>query len=461
MPPHEVTLRGLLAQAGDLSASLLHGVESSVALQVAAQGTGFENREDLRDRSVLIATEDQLTTAIALIELDGIAARMILCPPGLEEEHLAIIVRQAEVDAIVCSGDRSGLSRLGRRVVTYAGPSRADDRSPPPTRETEWVLTTSGTTGAPKLVAHTLGGLVGAIAPPAPGAQPTVWATFYDIRRYGGLQIFLRAVVGGATMIFSDANEPLDAHLRRLARYGVTHVSGTPSHWRRVLMSPQRALIAPEYVRLSGEIADQALLNALKEAFRPVGGVSHAYASTEAGVAFNVTDGLEGFPVSFVTASSGCKVEMEIVDGSLRIRSQRTARNYIGIAEQLHDERGFVDTGDIVEQRGNRYHFSGRRGGIINVGGMKVHPEEVEAVINAHPRVRMSRVSARKNPITGALVQAEIVLNTDAQSKDAAIAQEIAALCRANLPPHKIPSRIIVVGQLGVTSGGKLARPND
>jgi acyl-coenzyme A synthetase/AMP-(fatty) acid ligase len=140
-------------------------------------------------------------------------------------------------------------------------------------RETEWVLTTSGTTGAPKLVAHTLRGLVGAIAPPDRGAQPSVWATFYDIRRYGGLQIFLRAIVGGASMVFSDANEPLDEQMRRLARCGVTHISGTPSRWRRALMSPERALIAPQYVRLSGEIADQALLNALKEAFRPAGGV--------------------------------------------------------------------------------------------------------------------------------------------------------------------------------------------
>ena len=114
----------------------------------------------------------------------------------------------------------------------------------------------------------------------------------------------------------------------------------------------------------------------------------------------------------------------------------------------------------MVEQRGERYYFVDRRGGIINVGGLKVHPEEIEAVINAHPRVRMSRVSARKNPITGALVQADIVLNVDQRSKDEAIAHEISALCRANLPPHKVPSRITVVDQLAVTSGGKLARPN-
>ena len=57
----------------------------------------------------------------------------------------------------------------------------------------------------------------------------------------------------------------------------------------------------------------------------------------------------------------------------------------------LTDADGFVDSGDIVELRGDRYYFVGRRGGIINIGGLKVHPEEIEAVINRHPDVRMSR----------------------------------------------------------------------
>ena len=59
---------------------------------------------------------------------------------------------------------------------------------------------------------------------------------------------------------------------------------------------------------------------------------------------------------------------------------------------------GFVDTGDMLELRGDRYYFVGRRDGMINVGGMKVHPEEVEAVINRHPLVRMSLVRTKKNP---------------------------------------------------------------
>jgi acyl-coenzyme A synthetase/AMP-(fatty) acid ligase len=453
----EVTLRGFLAQAGDISASMLHGASGSVLLETAARCTGFANREGLSGRSVLIATEDQLTTALVLIELDGVARRMILCPPGLDEEHLAGIVRQAEVDTIICDADDSSFRNFGPRVIPYSAPSVPNTAGSEASGETEWVLTTSGTTGAPKLVAHSLRGLVGAIVPAASRVQPTVWATFYDIRRYGGLQIFLRAIVGGASMIFSHADEPLDQYLRRLARCGVTHISGTPSHWRRVLMSPERSLITPDYVRLSGEIADQPLLDALKKAFAPAS-VSHAYASTEAGVTFNVVDGLEGFPVSFVSQSGGSAVEMKIVEGSLRIRSDRTARAYLGTAEQLHDGDGFVDTSDMIEQRGDRFYFVGRRGGIINVGGLKVHPEEVESVINKHPAVRMSRVSARKNPITGALVQAEIVVND--RAAEGGLTNEISALCRENLPPHKVPSRIMVVDQLAVTSGGKLARTN-
>jgi acyl-CoA synthetase (AMP-forming)/AMP-acid ligase II len=91
----------------------------------------------------------------------------------------------------------------------------------------------------------------------------------------------------------------------------------------------------------------------------------------------------------------------------VRIRSHRTAHAYIGThAPPLADADGFVDTGDMVELRGERYHFVGRRGGVINIGGLKVHPEEVETVINRHESVRMSRARSRRSPITSAIVVA-------------------------------------------------------
>src|SRR5207244_993907 len=126
-----------------------------------------------------------------------------------------------------------------------------------------------------------------------------VWGTFYDIRRYGGLQIFFRAILCDASLVLSSAQESVGAHLQRLAARGVTHLSGTPSHWRRTLMSPSAGTISPRYVRLSGEIADQATLDALRATF-PRAGIGHAYASTEAGVAFAVDDAREGFPASMI-----------------------------------------------------------------------------------------------------------------------------------------------------------------
>jgi len=410
--------------------------------------------------SVLIATASQLTAALALIELDGVARRLLVLPPDVDPDHLGALIAGAEIDAIVTDGSvPPQLTALPVRVVCT--PRIAPLAAPPRTCErTEWVLLTSGTTGVPKMVAHSVAGLTAAIAPRV-SADPVVWGTFYDIRRYGGLQIFLRAVLGGASLVLSSAGEPVAEHLSRLARHGVTHLSGTPSHWRRALMSPEIGKIAPRYVRLSGEIADQAVLDALRTAF-PHAAIGHAYASTEAGVVFAVDDGRAGFPAAFLEGARN-GVEVKIVDGVLCIRSPGAASRYIGAGAQtpaLHDGDGFVDSGDMVERHGDRYFFVGRKGGIINIGGLKVHPEEVEAVINGHPRVRMSLVRPKRSPFTGAVVVADIVLTAPSAAADdeAKLCDDILKLCRGALPRHKVPAAISFVPALAVATTGKLAR---
>jgi len=248
-------------------------------------------------------------------------------------------------------------------------------------------------------------------------------------------------------------------HLARLGRHGVTHLLGTPTHWRRALMSPAIRKIAPRYVRLSGEVADQAILDALHDAF-PQAVVSHAFASTEAGVAFEVSDGVAGFPADWVERIRD-GVAMKVLQGSLRIRSPRTASRYIGSDAVLTDQDGFVDTGDMVELRGERYVFVGRRGGIINIGGLKVHPEEVEAVINRHPQVRMSLVRGKPSPITGSIVIADVVLKSASQGANGKLGDvegDILKLCRDSLPRHKVPAAISIVPTLDVAATGKLAR---
>jgi acyl-coenzyme A synthetase/AMP-(fatty) acid ligase len=225
------------------------------------------------------------------------------------------------------------------------------------------------------------------------------------------------------------------------------------------LMSPGANGIAPQYIRLSGEIADQAILNSL-HSFYPNSAIGHAFASTEAGVAFEVNDGLAGFPASMLGRRG--EVEMKVASDSLQIRSSRAASRYIDAESGvLSDEDGFVDTGDVVELREGRYYFLGRRNGVINVGGLKVYPEEVEAVINRHPAVRMSMVRSRKNPLTGALVSADVVLREVLKDESEPVVDfrsEILEICRQSLAPHKIPVTIRCVPALNVAAAGKLVR---
>ena len=114
----------------------------------------------------------------------------------------------------------SSLKRLAARArhSTFPFASRARRRScrceQRPRTRTEWVLLTSGTTGVPKMVVHDLPASLPP-SPQSPADGAAVWGTFYDIRRYGGLQIFLRAVFGGASLVLSSAGEPVADHLAR------------------------------------------------------------------------------------------------------------------------------------------------------------------------------------------------------------------------------------------------------
>jgi acyl-coenzyme A synthetase/AMP-(fatty) acid ligase len=425
-----------------------------------ARGTSLGGRlAELAGRSVVIATSSQLTSALALIELDGVARRLTILPPDTAADHLAALIACAEADAVVIDAGTPDHAALDLPVRVVCAPAIVPaEQLALPHVPTEWVMLTSGTSGVPKMAAHSLASLIAPIGAGRRLDGAVVWGTFYDIRRYGGLQIFLRAIIGGASLVLSCAGEPIADHLDRLGRCGVTHLSGTPSHWRRALMSPEIGKISPRYVRLSGEIADQAILDSLRATF-PEATIGHAYASTEAGVAFEVDDGRAGFPAD-VLDNDRDGVELELVDGALRIRSPRTAQRYLGAQHVLRDRDGFVDTGDMVERRGDRYVFAGRRGGIINVGGLKIHPEEIEAVINRHPQVRMSLVRPKKNPITGAVVIADVVLKADCARSggELQIKDDILALCREALPRHKVPASISIVPALDVAATGKLAR---
>ncbi len=119
-------------------------------------------------------------------------------------------------------------------------------------------------------------------------------------------------------------------------------------------------------------------------------------------------------------------------------------------------EEGWFRTGDLASMdAGGCVTLRGRRHSVINVAGMKVFPEEVEAVLNAHPAVAASRVIGRAHPQIGALPVAELVL------RNPATPPQIAALiahCRAALSTYKIPMDFRFVDELPRTASGKIRR---
>ncbi len=222
------------------SARHLWDADTSIVLSDLLEGTILGGRaEALRGRSVLIATRSQLTAALALVELDGVARRLVLCPPDLAAGHVPAVMARAAVDAILSDLDTSDFASCG--VECFAplsrGVMRADTQLPRD-QATEWVLLTSGTTGIPKMVVHSLSGLTGAIGAGGERNPSPIWSTFYDIRRYGGLQVLLRALIDGGSLVLPGSHEALGDFLARAGAHGVTHISGTPSHWRRAPDEP-------------------------------------------------------------------------------------------------------------------------------------------------------------------------------------------------------------------------------
>jgi len=141
--------------------------DTEISLSALTIGSTLGGRlQELRGRSVLVSTRDQVAAAIALIEIDGIARRLVLCPPDLDPAHLPYAVATAEIDAVVTDRPLDNMTGLGVECVVPCQP--AIQHTPvhrTSHSDTEWVLFTSGTTGVPKMVVHTLASLTGAIKP--------------------------------------------------------------------------------------------------------------------------------------------------------------------------------------------------------------------------------------------------------------------------------------------------------
>jgi len=313
-------------------------------------------------------------------------------------------------------------------------------------------MTTSGTTGIPKIVRHTLASLARSVRPAR--APPPIWGLLYEPSRFAGLQVVLQSLIGGGELVAPDPLGSIGERVRYLASNGCTHLSATPTLWRKLLMLPDAALLKPRQITLGGEIADASILSALAQCY-PMARVTHIYASTEAGVGFSVQDGLPGLPAHYLRDGIG-GAALRVSDGELCIRPP--GNNNLRRASHIAvDDDGYLRTGDLVREENNRVYFLGRISAAINIGGTKVNPEAVEAVINAHPEVAAAQVSSRPSPLVGALLTL-MVLPRDSTCDAAAFKQSVKTWCRERLPREAQPATIKVVASIATTAADKISR---
>lgn len=116
---------------------------------------------------------------------------------------------------------------------------------------------------------------------------------------------------------------------------------------------------------------------------------------------------------------------------------------------------GWFATGDLAEtDAAGRIYLRGRKKSVLNVSGMKVFPEEIEAVVEQHPAVRRCRVSGFPHPMLGTVPTAEVILHNGEILKP----RQLIAWCRASLSIYKVPVHVKFVDNLPLTASGKIRR---
>lgn len=294
-----------------------------------------------------------------------------------------------------------------------------------------WLLT-SGSTGRPKQVAHTLDSLTTISA-----AQPSrTWLCPYATGAYAWWQVVTMSLqLPGQHVVFVEPDQ-IDGWPQLALEHGVTAASGTPTFWRQAIFRSADVLaqLPLEQITLGGEPVDQAILTKLHELY-PAARISWIYASSEAGAAIVVHDGLAGFPAAWLERETAGRPRLRIEGGELLVASQKAAE---GMDAQIH-------TGDRAEIVEGRVLITGRiASDEINVGGSKASASAVRAVLLSHPDVVWAAVKGRRAPLVGNVVTAQVVLREEVSEAD------LLRWCAQRLPDYAVPRRLKLLPEIPI-----------
>lgn len=305
----------------------------------------------------------------------------------------------------------------------------------------EITIFTSGTTGQPKKVVHTVATLTRNIKISSQYAEQ-IWGFAYNPTHMAGLQVFFQAFENMNTLVNVFNHNRLQIY-NAINKYSITHISATPTFFR-LLLPVEKSFNTISRVTLGGEKSDYKLQELVHQIF-PKAKINNIYASTEAGSIFAAKG--ENFQIPKII-SDKIKVEEE----ELLIH-----RSLLGKSDSFTFSNDFYHTGDLIEwidKEEGLFRFKGRNNELINIGGYKVNPLEIETAILQIPEVLQVMVYGKANSILGNILCAEIKIEEMSNLTELAIRNYLSL----NVQDFKIPRRINFVNSFSLTRTGKLKR---
>jgi acyl-CoA synthetase (AMP-forming)/AMP-acid ligase II len=310
------------------------------------------------------------------------------------------------------------------------------------------VVFTSGSTGKPKAAVQSVERFLAKFSKPGRRLRTLAFLRFDHI---AGLDTLFYSLASGGVLILPRQRDP-DSILDLIAAHQVEVLPASPSFLRLLCLTPdngQRDLTSLKVITYGSELMDPPTLSLLNARF-PNLQISQKYGTTETGSPKSISRGNDSLWIKL-----GSGVETKIVAETLWIRSESTILGYLNAPSPIDDE-GWYNTGDLVDVDGEWIRFRGRVSDVINVGGEKVAPTEVEQAILELDFVQSAVVEGEQNALMGQIVTARVSLTSAAQSLEAV--KRIRSHCARRLARYKIPVKINIVDDLLVNDRQKKQR---
>ncbi len=298
------------------------------------------------------------------------------------------------------------------------------------------VLFSSGITGQPKAMVHNFHKFLEPYFQKRSKSLNFMAMLLFD--HIGGLNTLLTALFSGATLTIPKSNDP-DIICRQIEKHKVNILPGSPTMLNLIYISGAYLnydLSSLKIITYGTEPMPEGLLQKLNSIFPPTR-FMQTYGTSETGISKMSSKSSSSLKFKFDDPNT----EIKIVDGELWIKSSTTIIGYLNAEMQNFTNDGWFKTGDMVEQDDDGYiYIKGRNNNIINVGGLKVFPQEVESVLMKLPFIENCVVYGEKSSITGNIVVCDIQLSKEQKADNTKAL--ILSFCRENMERYKVPVKI-------------------